>query len=72
MQDEKNECLQFPESKIGFTSWSLICKNAEDLTSNCGTISKMALASTFWKKNPSILTNITYSHFGKLISTENK
>ena len=68
MQDGKNECAQFSESKIGLASWSLICKDTDDLTSNCEIIIKTALDSIFWKKNPKILTNVTYSHFGMLIS----
>ena len=68
MQDGKNECTQFSESKIGLASWSLVCKNTNDLTSNCEVIISTALNSKFWKKNSKILTNVTYSHFGMFIS----
>ena len=55
-QDKSNQCSIFPGSTIGHTSWSLVCKDESNKKTSCSEY----IDRTYWKSNPSIVTNTTY------------
>ena len=55
-QDKFNQCSTFPGSITGYTSWSLVCKDESNQRTSCSEY----IDRTYWKSNPSIVTNTTY------------
>ena len=58
MQDKKTQCSNFPGSKDGFTSWSLVCLDSTEKKTSCTDF--ISKASMPWKSNPKIVSNPVY------------
>ena len=58
MQDKKTQCSNFPGSKDGFTSWSLVCLDSTEKKTSCTDF--ISKASMTWKSNPKIVSNPIY------------
>ena len=59
VKDDTHKCSKLPESKVGFPSWSLVCKDATHAITNCQEMIRKAHDSKFWTSAAQWVTQST-------------